>query len=255
MAIDLERRSDLRDAAAVHDADARAHGHRLDLVVGDVDHRRAEAPVQRRDLAARRHAQCRVEVGERLVEQEHLGVAHDGAAERHALALTARQRMRLAAEQLREAQDARDVGNAPLDLGTIHGAAPEAERQVVLHRHVRVERIGLEHHRDVAVLGGHLVDHAPVDRERARRDRLEAGDHAQRRRLAAARGPEQHHELAVRDFERHIVGGRRMPAVVDLGELVDLDDGHQRFLIISRRPPSCPGSASPRRTHRRRPPG
>ena len=70
---------------------------------------------------------------------------------------------------------------------------------------------------------------------------LEPGDHAQRRRLAAARRPQQHHELAVRDVERHIVGGWRVPAVVDLGELVDCDDGHQRFPIISRRPPSCPG--------------
>ena len=30
-------------------------------------------------------------------------------------------------------------------------------------------------------------------------DRLEPGDHAQHRRLAAARRPEQHHELAVGD--------------------------------------------------------
>src|SRR3712207_7373196 len=37
-----------------------------------------------------------VEVRERLVEQEHLGVAHDGAAHRHALPLPAGERFGLA---------------------------------------------------------------------------------------------------------------------------------------------------------------
>ena len=35
------------------------------------------------------HAQLRVEVGERLVEQKHLGIAHDGAARRNPLPLAA----------------------------------------------------------------------------------------------------------------------------------------------------------------------
>ena len=76
--------------------------HRLDLVVRDVDRRGAEPAMQRRDLAARRHAQRRIEVGQRLVEQEHLGIAHDGAPERDALALPAGQRMRLAVQRRRQ---------------------------------------------------------------------------------------------------------------------------------------------------------
>jgi hypothetical protein len=43
------------------------------------------------DLGAHLHAQLGVEVGQRLVEQEHLGIAHDRAAHRDALALAARQ--------------------------------------------------------------------------------------------------------------------------------------------------------------------
>ena len=115
-AVDLERLADLHHLAAVHDADARPHGHRLDLVVRDVDHRGAEAAMQRRDLAARRDAQRRVEVGQRLVEQEHLRIAHDRAPERHALPLPAGQRMRLAVEQGRQPERGRDAGDAALDL-------------------------------------------------------------------------------------------------------------------------------------------
>ena len=116
-AIDLERRADLRDPAVVHDADAVAERHRLDLVVGDVDHRRFEPAMELRDLLAGRGAQARVEVRERLVEEEDLGIAHDGAAERDALALAAGERMRAAIEQLREPERGGDVLDALVDLG------------------------------------------------------------------------------------------------------------------------------------------
>jgi hypothetical protein len=58
-------------------------------------------------------------------------------------------------------------------------AQHQREGHVVAHRHVRVERVVLEHHRDVALLGRHVVDHAVADADLARGDLLEAGDHAQ----------------------------------------------------------------------------
>ena len=85
----LVGRADLLDIAVAHDDDAVGQRHRLDLVVGDVDHRRSHLGVQLLDLGAHLRAQLGVEVGERLVEQEHVGVAHDGAAHGDALALAA----------------------------------------------------------------------------------------------------------------------------------------------------------------------
>jgi hypothetical protein len=61
----------------------------VDLIVGDVDHRRLEAAVKTGDLEACVDAQRRVEVRQRLVEEEELRLAHDRAADRHALALAA----------------------------------------------------------------------------------------------------------------------------------------------------------------------
>ena len=107
--------------------------------------------------------------------------------------------------------------------------AAQAEREVVLHRHVRIERVGLEHHRDVAILGRHVVDDASVDRQRAGRDRLEPRDHAQRRGLAAARRSEQHHELAVADARRRHrprAAGRMHRGRSVLVSAVELDDRH-----------------------------
>ena len=57
----------------------------------------------------------------------------------------------------------------------------------------------LEHHAEPAVARLEIVDHAAVDADLARGRVLEAGDHAQRRGLAAARGADEHHELAVLD--------------------------------------------------------
>ena len=103
--------------------DALAERHRLDLVVGDVDHGGAELAMQARDLHAHRHAQLGVEVGQRLVEQEHLRLAHQRAAERDALALAARQRGRLAIEQRFQFQRRRGLAHARGDVGAANGRA------------------------------------------------------------------------------------------------------------------------------------
>jgi hypothetical protein len=50
--------------------------------VRHVDHRAAELGVQRGQFLAHGNAQFRIEVGQRFVEQEGLGIAHDGAANR-----------------------------------------------------------------------------------------------------------------------------------------------------------------------------
>ena len=55
--------------------------------------------VQALDLAAHLVAQLGVEIGERLVEQEDLRIAHDGAADGDALALAAGKLARIAVEQ------------------------------------------------------------------------------------------------------------------------------------------------------------
>ena len=106
MVVELLRRADLLEEAVPHDGDPVAHRHGLDLVVGDVDGRRAEALVEARDLGAGLHAQLGVEVAERLVHEEDGRLAHDRAAERDALALAAGERLRLAVEEVLEAEDA-----------------------------------------------------------------------------------------------------------------------------------------------------
>ncbi|MCY1307851.1 hypothetical protein D9M70_578160 [compost metagenome] len=90
---------------------------------------------------------------------------------------------------------------------------------------MRIERIGLEHHGDVAVLRRQLVDAFSGDADLARGDAFKPGDHAQKRRLAAAGWADEHHEFAVADLEIDIVQDR-VDAVgfLDVG---DIDGSHE----------------------------
>ena len=198
---DLVGGAGLLDIAVAHDDDAVGQRHRLDLVVGDVDDGGRDLGVQLLDLGAHLGAQLGVEVGERLVEEEDVGVAHDGAAHGDALALAAGELRGAAVHERLEAEDGGGLGDAGVDLGLRAAGDLEREAEVLAHGHVRVERVGLEDHGDVARARRQVVDHPAADADLAAGDLLEPRDHAQRRGLAAAGGADQRDELAVGDLE------------------------------------------------------
>ena len=87
----------------------------------------------------------------------------------------------------------------------------------------------MENHRDVAILRRDVVDSFVADEDVALRDLLEAGDHAQRGRFSATRGPDEHDELTVRDLEADIVDRGHVSAFVagiNFGNVFDGNLGH-----------------------------
>ena len=228
--VQLLRRRDLLQLALAHDGDAVAHRHRLDLIVRDVDRRHPERAREPADLGAHLDAKLRVEVRERLVHQEGLRLADDRAPHRDALPLAARECPWLLVEERFEAEDLRRLAHALADLLLLHLAQPEAERDVVEDGQVRVERVGLEDHRDVAVLRRHLVDDTVTDPNLALADLLEPGDHAQGRRLAAAGRADEHHELLVLGFEIEF-GDGFCPVREDLRDIRECDGSHARGAV------------------------
>ena len=76
LVVELERLADLLHQPVAHHDHAVAQGHRLDLVVGHVDRGSAEPVVQFFELDPHLHPQFGVKVRQRLVEQEHLRMAH-----------------------------------------------------------------------------------------------------------------------------------------------------------------------------------
>ena len=102
--VELPRGGELLEDPALEHRDPVAQRHRLGLVVGDVDRGDAEPLLQPRDLGPHLATQLGVEVGQRLVEEERLGVPDDRPAHRDSLPLTTGQVAGLALEVLVELQ-------------------------------------------------------------------------------------------------------------------------------------------------------
>ena len=223
--VQFQRRADLRDAASGQNHDPVGQGHRLGLVMGDVDHRAVgHRGFQLRDLDPRGHPQRRVKVRERFVEQIDLGVAHDGPADGDPLALPARQRLGQAVQIGRQLQHlARALGRLA-DL--VPGLARDLEGKghVVAHRHVRIERVGLEHHRDAALAGRDVVHHLPVDFQRAAGDLFQPRDHPQQGGFAAARRTDENDEFARADIKVDIA--QHLHVAIGLGNVGQLQVCH-----------------------------
>ena len=217
--------ADLLDPALAHADDAVGHRRRLDLVVGDEDGGDAEAPLQAADLAAHGEAEAGVEVRQRLVEEEEARLLDQRAGERDALLLAARHLRRTAVEELADLDQRRHRLDAARRLPRPDRLEAQREPDVRARRHVRIERVGLEDDADVAVARLDLVDHRAVEADLAGGWRVDAGEHEQRRRLAAARRPEDGDELAVLDAKvGRLDGDDIAPA---LGDALELDHRHR----------------------------
>jgi hypothetical protein len=106
---------------------------------------------------------------------------------------------------------------------------PQREAHVFGDGHVRVERVALEHHRQVALRGRQPRDVAAVEVDAAGAERLEPGDQAQQRRLAAAGRPDEHGELAARD--RQVDALDRLDLAELLLDALELEECHWSSLF------------------------
>ena len=166
--------------------------------------------LQLRELDPGAQPKRRVEVGQRLVEQEQLGLLDQRAADRDALALAARQLRRACGRAAaRSRAPARHRRSGARSRRSATRALLQPERHVLAHAHVRVERVMLEHHRDAALARRQAVDAAAFEPDLAGVGGLEPGDDPQQGRLARSRRAEEGDELA--RFERQATR-RRAPA-------------------------------------------
>src|SRR6266566_9167176 len=224
--VDRRRRADLLDLAFVEDREAIAHRQRLLLVVRDInegDPDLADGALDPFQLDLHLLAELEVEGPERFVEQQHFRAVHERPRERDALSLAAGELDRLAVGESGELDHLEDLFDAQPSLAARDTSHTQAVLDVLANCHVRKQRVVLEHRVDVSGvrrLGG---DVAPRELDSALGGPLEAGDQAQRSRLARARGPEQGEELPGPDFEVDAIDGD----YVAVG-LTDADEPHIR---------------------------
>ena len=167
--VDLARGCELLQVALAHHGHQVGHRGRLGLVVGDVQRRDAELLLEPLDLTASRHPELGVEVRERLVHQEYRRLADDRPRQGDALALPARELPGAPVEQVVDLERPRHLFDAPPSRVAAEAADLERVADVLTHRHVRVERVALEHHRHVAGPRRQAGDVAIADLDGARR--------------------------------------------------------------------------------------
>ena len=157
------------------------------------------------DIAAHELAHLRVQGPERLVHQERLRLAHDGAPERNPLAVAAGELRHPPVEKVPDAQQRRRRLDPAPAFAARHPVALQGEGDVVEDLHVRIQREELEHERDVAArraLERHVL---AVEEDLPGGRQLQPRDHPQRRGLAAPGRAQHDEELPAPDGERGVV--------------------------------------------------
>ena len=126
--------------------------HRLALVVRDVHERDADLVVDRVELEKHVLAKLQVERGERLVKKQHLGPVNEGARNRDALLLTARELVRILPRVFAHLDHVEYCVDLLLDFLLRELRESEGERDVVPDRHCGKKRVVLEHRVDAALV-------------------------------------------------------------------------------------------------------
>jgi hypothetical protein len=111
LVVDFLRRADLLDPPLAQDQDAVGERQRLAEVVGDVERRGADRDRQLLEARPGLELQLGVQVRQRLVQQEHVGLAHHRPRERDALALAAGELAGQAVQIGLDAEDSGDMGH------------------------------------------------------------------------------------------------------------------------------------------------
>jgi hypothetical protein len=252
--VQFARTRDLLEHPVEQDGHPVAHRHGLDLVVGDVHRGDAEVGLERGDLRAGLHPELRVEVRQRLVHEEDLWLADDRAPHGDTLALATGERLGLAAEVLLELEQAGGLLDPGVDLVLRGLAQLQRERHVLVHRHVWVQGVVLENHRDIAGLGRQVRDVAVLDEDRAVVDVFQTREHSQAGGLAATRRADQDEELPVADLQVELVNRWAWGSRVSPGGLVVLDRSHdEEHPSTGRNVPDDPSESTGRRRRPVRP--
>ena len=197
--VDLAGCAQLLQRALVHHRDLVGHGHALDLIVGHVDHGRAQFVLQALDFGAHVYAQEGVDVGERLIHEENYWFAHDRSAERDALLLATGTEARRPLQGMGDAQHFGYVADPALDLIFWRFAQAQGIGDVIEGGEMGVEGIALEDEGDIAFAGFEVVDAPVADVDIAVGGALQTGYAAHGGGLTTAGGAEQDNQVAIPD--------------------------------------------------------
>ena len=205
--VDLLRGADLHDPAALHQRDPVGEGEGLDLVVGDVHGGQVQVELDLAEFDPQPLPEPGVQVGQRLVEQQHAGLHDQAAGQCDALHLPTGELAGATGFEIRQADDGEGLAD-PLGGFLLRDLLHlQREPDVLEDGAVRPHGVGLEDHPDVALVGGDadpafgVVDDGVADGDPAAAGLFQPGDAAHRAGLAATGLAEQDQRFAVGDLQ------------------------------------------------------
>ena len=117
--------------------------------------------------------------------------------------------MRFAAGILGHLHQLEHLLHPGIDLGLGQAILLEAKGDVLGHRHMGEQGVGLEHHVDGAFIGGHVGDVDPVEEQPPLGRAFETGQHPQQGRFAGTGATEQGENLPLVNIERYVIDRQR----------------------------------------------
>src|SRR6185437_3729357 len=187
MLVNLPRRAHLLDYAFTHDRDPVRHCERFALVMGDIYEGDAYLPLNTLQLHLHRLAELEVQRAQGLIEQQRPGSIHQRTGKRDPLLLTTRQLTWPTFAATGQVHDFEHLAHLASNLKLRDLLAPETERDILEHAHMREQGIGLENHVDVPPVRRHPGNVHALQPDHALGRLLKPGDHPHRRGLATAR--------------------------------------------------------------------
>ena len=106
------------------------------------------------DILPHLATQLGIKVGKRLIKEQNLRFEYQRAGNGNALLLTTREFARQAIAVTREADEFKSGERSSANLGLWKSREAETVGDIFDYRHVGKQRVGLKHHRDIAVGGG-----------------------------------------------------------------------------------------------------
>ena len=120
-----------------------------------------------------------IQGSQRFVQQQDLGIVHQGPGYGHPLLLPAAHLLGFPVPELFQLGQLEHFGHPFLLFLPGHFFHHQAEADILFHSHVGEEGIVLEHHVHIPLIGGQMGHVFIIQKNMARRRRFQTGDHAQ----------------------------------------------------------------------------
>ncbi|PTX59649.1 hypothetical protein C8P63_11184 [Melghirimyces profundicolus] len=188
--------------------------------------------MQLADLRPHLHPQFGVQVGQRFVHQEHLGFTHDGPAEGHPLALTPGECFGFSVQQVFDVENFGRFLYPLVDFVLLEFPKLQAEGHVLVNVHMGIQGVALEHHGDVPILGGNVVDQPVTDVQLPFRNFFQSGDHPKGGGFPATGGSDQNQKLLIFDMQVKVGNSRDVP--IPFVDVAQFDFSHDETPFLHR---------------------